>query len=136
MKVVNKFQVRWQIIRCQAKKIKNVNLKIEFIKNFISNYSSKENYVRVKNWMTMTSLAYYKSQESKMLFTKGKKYLETLTYNMEDEVNDFSKFDPEDLSLLHKDLKKRKYSFFFNKVPSTHLIFVKELKEYITKKEL
>ena len=29
--VVNKFQIRWQLIRCQARKIKDVNLKIEFV---------------------------------------------------------------------------------------------------------
>ena len=128
--VVNKFQIRWQLIRTQAKKIKDVDVKIQFVKNFISEYPSKENYARVKNWMVMSAMP-YKEVECKMLFTQGKQFLETITYSMEDEVNDFEMFTDEELQLVYKDLKKRKYTFQFDKAPTTHVKFMESLKEYL-----
>tara|TARA_R100000544_G_C2223867_1_gene59292 strand:- start:332 stop:745 length:414 start_codon:yes stop_codon:yes gene_type:complete len=130
--VVNKFQIRWQLIRCQARKIKDVDLKIEFVKNFITDYPSIENKARVKNWMVMCALP-YRDIECRLLFNEAKNYLETLTYSMEDEVNDFSLFDDTELEIVYKDLSKRKYNFQFDKAPSTHVKFMESLKEYLGK---
>ena len=133
--VVNKFQIRWQVIRCQARKIKDVNLKIEFVKNFILEYPSKENYARVKTWLVMSAMG-YKDQEKKMLFSEGKRFIETITYSMEDEVNDFSLFEDDEIILVYKDLSKRKYSFQFDKAPSTHVVFMEALKEYMSDNQI
>ena len=130
--VVNKFQIRWQLIRCQARKIKDVDLKIEFVKDFVTDYPSKENKARVKNWMVMCALP-YRDIECRLLFNEAKNYLETLTYSMEDEANDFEMFTEEELMVVYKDLKKRKYNFQFDKAPTTHVKFMESLKEYLGK---
>lgn len=130
--VVNKFQIRWQLIRCQARKIKDVDLKIEFVTDFVTDYPSKENKARVKNWMVMCALP-YRDIECRLLFNEAKNYLETLTYSMEDEANDFEMFTEEELMVVYKDLKKRKYNFQFDKAPTTHVKFMESLKEYLGK---
>tara|TARA_R110002126_G_scaffold223163_1_gene368221 strand:+ start:180 stop:599 length:420 start_codon:yes stop_codon:yes gene_type:complete len=128
--VVNKFQIRWQLIRTQAKKIKDVDLKVQFVIDFIIQYPSKENYARVKNWMVMSAMP-YKEAQCKMIFTEGKQLLETIEYTMEDEANDFEMFTDQQLMLVYKDLNKRKYTFQFDKAPTTHVRFMESLKDYL-----
>jgi hypothetical protein len=127
---VNKFNIRWQIIRTNAKKYKNVDQKIDYVLGFLRMYNSKENYARVKNWLTMTAMG-YREQSIKILFSQSKELIETIEYDKEDEKNDFSIFSIEDLIYVHKDLTKRKYGFQYSKVPVSHINFMRELTEYL-----
>lgn len=129
---VNKFNIRWQIVRTKARSIKDVNQKVEFVKSFLTQHNSKENYARVKNWMTMTALA-YREQDKKDAFIKGKLFIETIDYDKEDEQNDFSKFSFDDLMLVYNDLQKRKYGFQYSKTPISHINFVNGLESFLSK---
>jgi len=126
----NKFQIGWQLARVNARSLKDVSEKIAFVKAFLESNNSEENYFRVKNWSTMTAMA-YRDASIKTLFKEFSQHLETITYDKADEPNDFSQYSYKDLIRVHKDLSKRKYGFQYSKVPSSHTSFMNELTSFI-----
>jgi hypothetical protein len=72
---VNKFNISWQLVRTEARDIKDVSEKISFVLRFLKDHPNKHNYGRVHNWLRMTKLG-YKSQPKEA--SKFDNALETL----------------------------------------------------------
>jgi hypothetical protein len=111
---VNKFNTDWQVTREEAKKIKDVNAKINHVKKFLNSNPSKANLGRVLNWTRMTKLGYKKS--SPELAQKFEDYLDYLEanadkYTGEDTDTDLEKLSPEKFVAVYKDLVHRKNDF-------------------------
>jgi Asp-tRNA(Asn)/Glu-tRNA(Gln) amidotransferase C subunit len=140
--MVNKFNIRWQIVRVKARGIKDVSKKISYVMNFLTTYPNMHNRGRVLNWLKMTSLG-YKNEESDDIqrqFDRAIDYVDQLekqqSDNMYDAVdlsNSFRDISTEDLEAVYKDLSKRKYGFQYDRVPKAHTEFVQRLKEYLDK---
>jgi len=127
---VNKFQISWQLVRVDARSLKDVSQKISFVKDFLEKNRSEENYARVKNWATMTAMA-YRDESIKELFKVFLSHMETLTYDREDVINDFSLYSLDELMRVHDDLSKRKYGFQYSRVPVSHISFMNGLRSYL-----
>ena len=128
---INKFQIHWQIVRVKARKIKDVERKIDFVKQFLISYDSLENKERVKNWATMTSMG-YRDKSIKDLFKAFLQWISSYSYNSKDLHNDFAEHPNEDLLLVYKDLSKRKYGFQYSKTPKSHIDFMDGLSDYLS----
>jgi len=120
---VDKFNISWQIVRTDARDIKDVSEKISFVLRFLKDHPNKHNFGRVHNWLRMTKLG-YKSQPHEA--SKFDKALETLQKKEENYSSDEDyEIDIKDLSdsklqKVYKDLKKRKYGFQIKTVPKAH----------------
>lgn len=132
---MNKFNIHWQIVRVNARKIKNVSEKIDYVKVFIVNHPNVYNYDRVMNWSKMTKVAYPKDSLEQSLFNNFIHYLEQHQEDFEDPNdmdNDLSKISTNDLKTVYDDLTKRKYGFQFKTAPKDHIEFMKELKDELS----
>lgn len=134
----NKFNIYWQIVRTNAKNIKNIDDKIEYIKKFLISQPNIYNYDRVYNWVKTTQMA-YKDNDIKNKFNEFIKYLENnkdlFFKNMNDTSNDLSDISTSDLIKVYTDLKKRKYNFQFNKTPVDHISFIGEIEKELDKRK-
>ena len=134
METIDKYQIDWQIVRARAKKLKDYAEKISLVREFIQNNTTIENIERASNWANMSVLGYKnKNIQAAAAFTNFVCYLDE---NFEDAVNevfenDFTKYKLEDLEILLKDLKSRKFDFQYNGVPKAQEMFVEELENYI-----
>ena len=129
---MNKFNVHWQIIRTRARAIKDVNRKIDFVLQFLNANPNICNYDRVLNWVRMTGIAYPKGSDSNKAFTQTAQELiekESGYNDQADMDNDLSTIDTEELQLIYKDLKKRKYGFQYATVPKDHVEFIGNLED-------
>jgi len=124
----NKFNIQWQVVRVKARQKKCVREKASYVADWYSENMNTHNYDRVKNWFTMTAMAY--KGENKALLLDVLSALEKTDIE-DDSANDFGAIKEEDLWLVYKDLKKRKYGFQFNKIPADHISFMKKLTEYL-----
>jgi len=130
----NKFNIAWQIARTNAKSIKDVDKKIQYVISFLDQNPSKENYDRVLNWVKMTGVAYKGEDRKKFETTTSKLESNKGNYQGADNENDLSKVDTANLKKVHKDLSKRKYEFQFKHVPKDHVDFMKALEDEIAKR--
>jgi hypothetical protein len=129
---MNKFNIHWQIVRVNARKLKDVGEKIDYVKRFIVKHPNIFNFDRVMNWAKMTKVAYPKHSIQQSLFTNFIHQLEQYQEDYEDPNdmdNDLTKISIENLKLVYDDLKKRKYGFQFKTAPKDHIEFMKELKD-------
>ena len=124
----NKFNIHWQVTRVKARKEKCVRVKASYVAEWYSNNMNVHNYDRVKNWFVMTAMA-YKGEKKALLLDVLSALEKTDIEN--DSANDFSAVSEEDLLLVYKDLKKRKYGFQFDKVPAAHVSFMEKLTKYL-----
>ena len=127
-----KFNIHWQIVRTQAKDIKDPQQKIHHVLKFLHANKNIHNYKRVHNWMVMTALGY--PQDKRTHFHSATKHLENTKgqySSTEDMSNDLSKVSREDIKKVHKDLSNRKYGFQFKSVPKAHTAFVNKLKAHL-----
>lgn len=128
MAKANKFSLPWQIVRVEARSIKNVSQKINKIVAFLYDNPNAHNYERVMNWLKMTQVAY--KGDDRLLFDP---IIQTLTVrkprfdSQTDTHVDLSKFSTADIQLVLKDLSKRKYGFQFATTPKDHIAFVEAL---------
>ena len=111
---VNKFNTEWQVTREEAKKIKDVDKKIQHVKNFLDQNPSKANFARVLNWTRMTKLGYKNS--SPELAQKFEDYLDYLDANIDKFAEEDKDVDLMDLPeakfvAVYKDLVHRKNDF-------------------------
>ena len=123
----SKFDMSWQLIRTQARQIKDVQSKINFVLEFLEKNPNIHNYLRVKNWVKMTKLG-YKDEQSIIEFEDAEYFLETEKakfQSTEDNKKQLSDFSTNELNIVYKDLNKRKYNFQFNKTPVAHIEFIK-----------
>jgi len=131
----NKFNIKWQIVRTDARDIKDPSKKLSFVLNFLKNNPSKQNYDRVANWVKMTGVS-YKGEDRE----KYEKAYETLKSNQDDykegdEENDLSKASTSEIEKVYKDLSKRKYGFQYKSVPKDHIAFMNELENELKKRK-
>jgi hypothetical protein len=134
METIDKYQIDWQIVRARAKKLKDYAEKISLVKDFILSNTTIENIERASNWANMSVLGYKsKNIQAAAAFTNFVCYLDENFEDAENEVfeNDFTKYKFEDLEMLLKDLKSRKFDFQYNGVPKAQEMFVEELENYI-----
>jgi hypothetical protein len=130
MATANKFNIHWQIIRTEARKIKDVQKKIAFVVKFLNDNKNIHNYGRVHNWLKMTGVAY--KGEKREWFEDAVRRVEsdkdkyTASKDMD---NDLSKVSRKDLEMVYKDLKKRKYGFQYKTIPKAHTDFLKSLED-------
>tara|TARA_R110000824_G_scaffold62061_5_gene164569 strand:- start:4833 stop:5240 length:408 start_codon:yes stop_codon:yes gene_type:complete len=133
--MVNKFNIRWQLVRVKAKKIKDVENKIEFVLNFLKKNNSKENFGRIINWLKMARLG-YKDTNKRQLFIDALDLAEKIKCDVRDKVNDLSLIISDDLLMVYRDLNKRKYGFQYKSIPKSHIEFVTKLKAELIKREV
>mgnify|MGYP003630828843 CR=1 FL=1 len=129
--MVNKFNIRWQLVRVKAKKIKDVENKIEFVLNFLKKNNSKENFGRIINWLKMARLGYKDTNKRQLL-----DLAEKIKCDVRDKVNDLSLIISDDLLMVYRDLNKRKYGFQYKSIPKSHIEFVTKLKAELIKREV
>ena len=131
----NKFNIHWQIVRTQARDIKDPDAKIKHVMNHLNSNKNIHNFGRVHNWLKMTGVAYKGDDRSK--FEQATSALEKRKSEFstsEDNGNDLSKVSKEDLRKVHKDLSKRKYGFQYKTVPKAHTDFMDQLKSELDKR--
>lgn len=131
---MNKFNIHWQIVRVNARDLKDVGDKIDYVKRFIVKHPNIFNFDRVMNWSKMTRVAYPKNSTERSLFTNFISQLEQYQEDYEDPNdmdNDLTKVSTENLKMVYADLKKRKYGFQFKSAPKDHVKFIKDLEDEI-----
>ena len=131
----NKFNIHWQIVRTQAREIKDPDAKIKHVMNHLNSNKNIHNFGRVHNWLKMTGVAYKGDDRNK--FEHATDALEKRKgefSSTEDTGNDLSKVSKEDLQKVHKDLSKRKYGFQYKTVPKAHTDFMDQLKTELDKR--
>jgi hypothetical protein len=133
-KQANKFNIHWQIVRTNARDIKDVDDKISYVIKFLNKNKNIHNYGRVHNWLKMTGVAYKGEKREKFV-----EILSEVEYNKEeyaskeDMSNDLNSIPKEDLKKVYKDLSKRKYGFQYKSVPKAHTEFLNKLEEVLDK---
>ena len=128
---VNKFNIHWQIVRCEARMMANPEDKIQHILRFLDKNPCIQNYYRVLNWFQMTKIAYDKLTQGIFEF-----YLRQMPaagrYKDADMDNSFDGIHTSELRMVLKDLQKRTYGFqFAGRVPQQHVEFVERLEQEI-----
>jgi len=132
MAKTNKFNIHWQIVRTNARDIKDVDKKIQYVIRFLNANKNIHNYERVMNWLKMTAVAYKGSQREKFIDVIEDIESQSSKYtNTKDMDNDFSKVPREDVEKVFKDLSKRKYGFQYKTAPKAHNDFMASLKDYL-----
>jgi hypothetical protein len=133
--MMSKFNIHWQVVRTRARELKNPKDKLALVNQHLQSNPSKQNLNRVQNWTKMTSLGY--RGDDKKYFQDYDSHLSKHKdiYNKEEKTEDFSKVSASDLSMVHRDLSKRKYGFQFKSVPKAHNEFMKKLETEIAKRK-
>lgn len=132
----NKFNIKWQIVRTDARDIKDPGKKLSFVLNFLKQNPNKQNYDRVLNWVKMTGVAYKGDDRAK--FEKEYDDLKTKSddYDREEsDDNDLSKISTSELKKVYNDLSKRKYGFQYKSVPKDHTQFMAALEKELKTRE-
>lgn len=131
--MTNKFNTAWQLVRVDARAIKDPILKLATVAEFLQKNPNFANYERVLNWIQMTGVAY--KGDTRALYEKAAESLKAMRHAYvgveESEADDFARFARTDLERIYKDLQSRKYGFQFNKVPKQHVEYVVRLKAYL-----
>ena len=124
----NKFNIHWQIVRTNARDIKDVDAKINHVMNYLNANKNIHNYGRVHNWLKMTGVADKGEQRQKFEnAVKGIEGNKNKYASTEDNEGDLSKVSTADLKKVHSDLSKRKYGFQYKSVPKAHTEFMNKL---------
>ena len=133
-KQANKFNIHWQIVRANARDLKDVDDKISYVMEFLNKNKNIHNYGRVHNWLKMTSVAYKGEKREKFVAVLDNVEDSKDKYaSKEDMSNDLNSVPKEDLEKVYKDLSKRKYGFQYKSVPKAHTEFLNKLEEVIDK---
>jgi len=131
----NKFNIHWQIVRTQARDIKDPDAKIKHVMNHLNSNKNIHNFGRVHNWLKMTGVAYKGDDRAKFEQATGALEKRKSEFSSsEDNGNDLSKVSTADLQKVHKDLSKRKYGFQYKTVPKAHTDFMDQLKSELDKR--
>ena len=133
----SKFDIQWQIVRTQARDIKDPEKKVDFVLEFLFDHPNIPNKERVLNWLRMTSVA-YPDPETKEIFKDAQDYIRenSQKFTRGDNTTKISDVSDKDLLMVYKDLSKRKYGFQFKKVPEAHTQFMKRLEVEMGKRGL
>jgi hypothetical protein len=134
---VNKFNIPWQLVRTEARDIKDVSKKISSVIQFLKDHPNKHNYGRVHNWLRMTKLGYKSQPTEAKKFDDALEAIENKKENYsseEDYETDIKDLSDDKLQKVYKDLKKRKYGFQIKTVPKAHTEFLSKLEREIEKR--
>lgn len=130
--MVNKFNTSWQLVRVNARDIKDPEAKLAYVLDFLNEHRDIYNYERVLNWVKMTAIAY--KDETRELYESAAAELtdQRSFYNLTtDTPTDFKLFERTDLERLYKDLERRKYGFQIPTAPKSHADYVEQLRQYL-----
>jgi hypothetical protein len=137
---VNKFNTEWQVTREEAKRIKEVDKKINHVKSFLLDNPSTANFGRVANWTRMTKLGYKNSSpESAQKFEDFLDYLELNKSKFSEEDKDVDLMDlPEQKFIaVYTDLIHRKNDFQHGgKRPETMRGYLAKMKEIAKERDI
>lgn len=131
----DKFNIKWQIVRTQARSLKGPQEKIKHVIKYLNDNKNIHNYGRVHNWLKMTGVAY--KGDDREHFDSAIQDIEKRKseFDSTDDVDsDLTKISKEDLQLVYNDLQKRKYGFQYKSVPKAHTQFVQKLKDELDKR--
>jgi hypothetical protein len=135
----NKFNISWQIVRVNARSIKDVDDKVRYVLSFLKENPNKYNYDRVHNWLSMTKLGYKSNPQAVAVFDNAIESIEQHKNDRfssdEDSPNILSEIPTKDLERVYKDLKQRKYGFQFKSIPQAHINFLDELQKELAKRQ-
>ena len=127
----NKWDINWQIVRVNAKQIKDYDTKFHYVIDWFKEHPSENNYGIIKNWIKMTCMGYKKSPTTWIEIIDKVKIL-----SFPFIVDNFEHQATEDLLKVFKDLSKRKYNFQFKgRTPKGHNIFMELLEEELDYRE-
>ncbi len=131
----NKFNIQWQIVRTDARAIKDPAKKIQFVLNFLNKHKNIHNYGRVHNWLKMTGVAYKGDVRKKFEdAVAGLEKRQSEFNSQQDTESDLKKMSTAQLQKVYKDLSKRKYGFQYKNVPKAHTEFMNQLKAELDKR--
>jgi hypothetical protein len=131
----DKFNIQWQIVRTDARGIKDPSKKIAFVMSYLNKHKNVHNYGRVHNWLKMTGVAYKGDDRKKFedaVASLEKRHGEFSS--SQDTDGDLSKMSKDQLNKVYKDLSKRKYGFQYKNVPKAHTEFLGRLKAELDKR--
>ena len=131
---INKFNVAWQLARVQARAIKDVKKKLNFVLLYLAQNNTQQDKGRVLNWLKMTKVA-YKDTDTRFLFDEYIDMAEMVKVSDNDNKSKMSDMSKQELELIYKDLKTRKYGFQFKSVPKAHTEFMKDLEAEIERRK-
>lgn len=130
---VNKFNTLWQVARLKAKENKDVDSKINIVRENLFDNPSPENYGRVFNWTQMTKLGYKNSSlESVKKFEDFLDYLEVNKHKFSEKDKDMDLKDLSEIVFikLYQDLAGRKNNFHHKgKRPVSMSQYLSEMEE-------
>jgi|TARA_B110000285_G_scaffold193566_1_gene222666 hypothetical protein len=122
--VSDKWDIDWQVVRVNARLIKDYDDKFNYVIDWFKDHPSKNNYGNVKNWIKMTCMGYKKDPKNWIQIIDEVNILSFQKMSLLSEVN------TEDLQRVLNDLSKRKYNFQFKgRVPKGHIEFVSALED-------
>lgn len=131
----DKFNIQWQIVRTDARAIKDPAKKIQFVLNFLNKHKNIHNYGRVHNWLKMTGVAYKGDVRGKFEDAVAKLEKRHGEFSStQDTDGNLSKMTTAELQKVYKDLSKRKYGFQYKNVPKAHTEFLGRLKAELDKR--
>lgn len=136
---VDKFDINWQLVRTNARDIKDVDNKIAYVLRFLNDHPNKDNYGRVHNWLRMTKLGYKSEPEKAQRFEHALDRIENSKdiYNSDEQYPaELSSVTNDQLLKVYKDLKKRKYGFQIKTVPKAHTDFLAKLEEELKRRRI
>jgi hypothetical protein len=135
MSKTTKFHILWQVVRTDAKQIKDPDLKLDYVLSFLNDNPNIHNFKRVLNWVQMTAVGYKNlSPKTAEAYDRCAKELVSNKERYASEVdmpNDLTKVSREDLLNVYKDLKARKYGFQYKTVPLAHTEFLQQLEQVL-----
>jgi hypothetical protein len=130
MAVVNKFNIKWQIVRTHVRSIKDVDAKIKYVIDYLNQNKNIHNYGRVHNWLKMTGVAYKDDKREKFMSAVAAVENDKNKYGATQDVdNDLTKVNRDDLMKVYKDLSKRKYGFQYKTTPKAHTDFMDKMRK-------
>ncbi len=127
----NKWNISWQVARVRAKKIKDIQMRVDFMHEWLLIHNYRVNIDRIANWLRMSMMS--ANYESTIIYKKALyKLLEVRDLEEGDLPNDVKAYarDPIIEDVL-KDLEQRTYSFQFKKLPPGHYEFIKRIKDVL-----
>jgi len=130
----NKFNIHWQITRVNAKSLKDVRQKVDYVMDFLYSNKNIHNYNRVMNWLKMTSIAYTDKHWFSVAIDKLEEDRAKFS-STEDTSNNLSLVNINEIIKVRNDLSKRKYGFQFKSVPKDHIEFMEKLEDEISKRK-
>jgi len=130
MRKVTKFNASWQLVRVQARKIKDVIAKIYFIIQYYNKNTTISDKERILNWLSMTKLGYNGAHKfNRSFFDDAYNELKKSNPTKFDNNSKIDDLSDKEKQMILKDLESRTYSFRMgNKIPKDHIEFVKKLK--------